>query len=158
MAGNVKPIPDNYNRVMPYLIVNGAAEAIEFYKKIFGATEEVRMPGPDNKIGHAEIRIGDCVVMLADETLERGHKGPKTLGGSPVLLVIYVEDVDRTVERAVAAGAKVVRPVENQFYGDRSGGIEDPFGQQWYVGTHVEDVSAEEMKKRSDAMLAAAAK
>src|SRR5262249_52516746 len=103
MAGKAQPIPSNYNRVMPYLIVNGAADAIKFYENIFGAKEIMRMPGPDNKIGHAEIEIGDSIVMLADESLERGHKSAKTLGGSPVGLVIYVEDVDRTVERAVAS-------------------------------------------------------
>jgi PhnB protein len=157
MAGNVKPIPDNYRRVTPYLIVNGAADAIDFYKKIYGATEIMRMPGPDGKIGHAELKIGDSVVMLADESLERGHKSAKTLGGSPVGLVIYVEDVDRTVKNAVAAGSKLIRPVEDQFYGDRTGGIEDPFGHGWYVATHIEDVSPEEMKKRADAMMSAAA-
>ena len=158
MAGKVKPIPDGYHRVTPYLVVDGAADAIEFYKRCFGATELMRMPGPDNKIGHAEIKIGDATVMLADEVPQMGHKSPRALGGSPVSLLLYVEDVDRTVEGAVAAGAKLLRPVENQFYGDRTGGIEDPFGHQWYVATHVEDVSPEEMEKRSEAMMAAAAK
>jgi len=158
MAGNVKPIPDNYRRVTPYLIVNGASDAIDFYKKIYGATEIMRMPGPDGKIGHAELGIGDSVIMLADENVEMGHKGPRTFGGSPVSLLLYVEDVDRVVKNAVGAGSKLVRPVADQFYGDRTGGIVDPFGHEWYLATHVEDVSPEEMKKRADAMVAAAAK
>ena len=156
MAGKVKPIPDNYHRVTPYLVVAGAADAIDFYKKVFGATEVMRMPSPGGKIGHAEVRIGDSTVMLADEVKEMGHRSPKKLGGSPISLLLYVEDVDKTVDRAVAAGAKLTRPVADQFYGDRTGGIEDPFGHQWYVATHVEDVSPEEMKKRSEAMFAAA--
>ncbi len=158
MAGNVKPIPDNYHRVTPYLIVNGAADAIDFYKKIYGATEIMRMPGPDGKIGHAELKIGDSTIMLADENLEMGHKGPRTFGGSPVSLLLYVENVDRTVKNAVDAGSKLVRPVADQFYGDRTGGLVDPFGHEWYLATHIEDVSPEEMKKRADAMASAAAK
>jgi PhnB protein len=157
MAGRVKPIPENYGRVTPYLIVQGAADAIDFYKKVYGATEIMRMPGPDGKIGHAELKIGDSVFMLADENTEMGHKSPRTIGGSPISLVLYVEDVDRTVKNAVEAGSKLVRPVADQFYGDRTGGIVDPFGHEWYVATHVEDVSSEEMKKRADAMMAAAA-
>ena len=156
MAGKVKPIPDGYHRVTPYLVMTGAAGAIEFYKKVFGATELLRFPAPDGRIGHAEIRIGDTTVMLADEHPEIGARGPKAFGGSPISLLLYVEDVDRTVDRAVAAGAKLLRPVADQFYGDRTGGIEDPFGHQWYVATHVEDVSPEEMRKRSEAMAAAA--
>jgi PhnB protein len=152
MAGKVKPIPDNYHRVTPYLIVDGAANAIEFYKKAFGASELLRFPAPDGRIGHAEIKIGDSTVMLADEHPERGARAPKAFGGSAVSLLLYVEDVDRTVDRAVAAGAKVVRPVADQFYGDRTGGIEDPFGHPWYLATHVEDVSPEEMQRRSEAM------
>jgi PhnB protein len=158
MAGRVKPIPDAYHRVTPYLVIKGAADAIEFYKRCFGATELMRMPAPDNKIGHAEIKIGDSTVMLADENSEMGFRSPRSLGGSPISLLIYVEDVDRTVESAVEAGAKLTRPVADQFYGDRTGGIEDPFGHHWYVATHIEDVSPEEMAKRSEAMLAAAAK
>jgi PhnB protein len=158
MAGNVKPIPDGYRRVTPYLIVQGAADAIDFYKKVFDATEIMRMPGPDGKIGHAELKIGDSVIMLADENVEMGHKGPRTYGGSPIGLLLYVEDVDRVVKEAVEAGSKLVRPVADQFYGDRTGGITDPFGHEWYVATHVEDVSPEEMKKRMDAMTSAAAK
>jgi PhnB protein len=157
MAGNVKPIPDNYHRVTPYLVIDGAAKAIDFYKKVFGATELMRMPAPGDKIGHAEIKIGDSVVMLADAVTEMGHKSPKTLGGSPISLLVYVENVDATVSGAVAAGATVIRPVENQFYGDRMGTVTDPFGHQWYVATHVEDVSPEEMKRRMEAMATAGA-
>jgi PhnB protein len=154
MAGNVKPIPDGYHRVTPYLIVEGAANAIDYYKAVFGAVEIMRMPGPDGKIGHAEIRIGDSIVMLADGNPQMGHKSPRVLGGSPVSLLLYVEDVDRTVDRAVAAGAKLVRPVADQFYGDRTGGLVDPFGHEWYVATHVEDVSPEEMRKRMEEKVA----
>jgi PhnB protein len=158
MAGKVKPIPDNYNRVTPYLVVEGAAKAIDFYRGVFGAVEQMRMPAPGNKIGHAEIKIGGSVVMLADAVPEMGHKSPKALGGSPISLLLYVENADTTVEKAVKAGAKLVRPVEDQFYGDRMGGIEDPFGHHWYVATHVEDVSPEEMKRRMEAQASAAAK
>lgn len=158
MAGKVKPIPDAYHRVTPYLVVEGAAKAIEFYTKVFGAKEQMRMPAPGGKIGHAELKIGDSVVMLADANPQMGYKSPGALGGSPISLLLYVENADDSVKRAVAAGAKVVRPVENQFYGDRMGGIEDPFGHQWYVATHVEDVSPEEMKRRMAAMEPAAAK
>jgi PhnB protein len=156
MAGNVKPIPEGYHRVTPYLIVAGAADAIEYYKAVFGAKERMRFPGPDGKIGHAEIEIGDSTIMLADEVPEMGHKSPRTLGGSPISLLLYVEDVDRTVDRAVAAGAKLERAVENQFYGDRTGGIVDPFGHVWYVATHVEDVAPEELRKRSEEKMAQA--
>ncbi len=152
MAGKVKPIPDGYHNVTPYLVVTGAADAIEFYKKVFGATEVMRFPTPGGKIGHAEIRIGDSTVMLADDNPEMGYKAPKAFGGSPISLLVYVPDVDKTVERAVTAGAKLTRPVADQFYGDRTGGVEDPFGHVWYVATHVEDVSPEEMRKRSEAM------
>lgn len=149
MAGKVKPIPDGYNAVTPYLIVDGAAAAIEFYKKIFGAKEVMRMPAPGGRIGHAEVKIGDSHVMLADENPDMNARSPKSVGGSPISLLLYVDDVDKTVERAIAAGAKLKRPVADQFYGDRTGGIEDPFGHQWYVATHIEDVSPEEMQKRS---------
>lgn len=144
----VKPIPDGFPRVTPYLVCDGAAQAIEFYTSIFGGTERMRMPGPDGRIGHAEIQIGDSVVMLADEFPDMGAVGPKTVGGTPVSLMIYVEDVDDAVARAVQAGAKELRPVKNQFYGDRSGEIEDPFGHRWSVATHVEDVSPEDMERR----------
>ena len=151
MADRVKPIPDGYNGVTPYLIVDGAARAIEFYKQAFGATETFRMERPDGRVGHAEIKIGDSHVMLADEHPEMGARGPQSIGGSPISLVLYVEDVDATVNRAVEAGAKLTRPVANQFYGDRTGGVEDPFGHAWYVATHVEDVAPEEMQKRAAA-------
>jgi PhnB protein len=144
---SVKPIPEGYSSVTPYLIVKGAAEALEFYKKAFGATEVVRMKMGD-KIGHAEIRIGNSMVMLADEAPEMGAKSPSSLGGSPVGLCIYLEDVDAAAQKATAAGAKVVRPVQDQFYGDRSGTFEDPFGHVWTIATHKEDVSPDEMKRR----------
>ncbi len=147
----VKPIPDGYEGLTPYLSVKDGEAAIEFYKKAFGATEVMRMPGPDGKgIGHADLVLfGRMHVMLADEYPDMGHTSPQTLGGSPVMLHIYVEDVDATVDRAVAAGAKLVRPVADQFYGDRSGGIEDPFGHKWYFATMKEIVSPEEMQRRA---------
>jgi PhnB protein len=147
---DVKPIPDEYPQVVPYLCVNGAAAAIQFYSQVFGATERLRMPGPDDTIGHAELQLGDSVIMLSDEFLEMNVRSPKTIGGSPVTLSVYVEDVDAVVERAVQAGATVLRPVENQFYGDRSGQFEDPFGHRWSVATHVEDISPEEMTRRAE--------
>jgi PhnB protein len=156
MAGNVKPIPDNYHRVTPYLVVDGAAEAIDYYTRVFGAAELMRMPAPGNRVGHAELRIGDSIIMLADANPEMGHKSPKTLGGSPVSLLLYVEDADATVKKATDNGGNLVRPVENQFYGDRMGGVQDPFGHHWYVATHVEDVSPEEMKRRMESMAPAA--
>ena len=151
MSNEVKPIPEGYNSVTPYLIVNGAARAVEFYKQAFGATVTVRMDGPDGRVGHAEMRIGNSCVMLADEHPEMGARSPQTIGGSPVSLLLYVEDVDATVSQAVEAGAKLTRPVKDQFYGDRTGGLEDPFGHAWYVATHVEDVAPEEMRKRAAA-------
>ena len=147
----VKPKPDGYHTITPYLIVKGGAAAIEFYKKAFGATERFRMPGPDGRIGHAELQFGDSAIMLADECPERGALAPQG-GGTPVSLYLYMENVDAVVDRAVSAGAKLKQPVTNQFYGDRSGGVEDPFGHSWYVATHVEDVSPEEMQKRMAAM------
>ncbi len=147
----VKPIPDGYHSVTPYLIIDGAARALDFYRKAFGAEETVRMPGPDGKIGHAEMRIGNSVVMLADQNPEMGAKGPKAYGGSPITLMIYVENVDKVFAQAVAAGATVERPLANQFYGDRTGGIVDPFGHKWYLATHIEDVAPEEMKRRMKA-------
>jgi PhnB protein len=155
MAGNVKPIPDNYHSVTPYLTVDGAEKAIDFYKRAFGATELMRMPAPENKIAHAEIKIGDSVVMLCDPMKEMGHKSPKTLGGTPVTLLVYVPDVDATVAGALQAGAEALRPVEDQFWGDRMGGVTDPFGHQWFVATHVEDVSPEEMERRMESLAAA---
>jgi len=148
----VKPIPEGYHNVTPYLIIDGAAKAIDFYKKVFGATEKMRMPSPGGKVGHAELTLGDSMIMLADEHADMGHRAPHAYGGSAVGLMVYVPDVDATVKTAIAGGAKVVRQVENQFYGDRMGTIEDPFGHQWYVATHVEDVPPEEMAKRAAAM------
>jgi PhnB protein len=145
---SVKPIPDGYHSVTPYLIVKGAADALEFYKKAFGAVEIFKMPMPDGKLGHAEIQIGNSRVMLADEVPGMGYKGPQTLGGSPVSMCIYVEDVDAAAKRAIDAGIKVVRPVQDQFYGDRTGVFEDPFGHVWSIMTHKEDVSPEEMRRR----------
>ena len=149
----VKPIPDDYPRMTPYLIVDGAAQAIEFYKKVFGATEKMRMPSPGGKVGHAELTLGDSMIMLADEHPEMGARAPRAYGGAAVSLMVYVPNVDDTVKTASAAGAKIVRQVENQFYGDRMGTIEDPFGHRWYVATHVEDVPPEEMAKRAAAAM-----
>jgi uncharacterized glyoxalase superfamily protein PhnB/MFS family permease len=156
IVAEVKPIPDNYPRVSPYLHIDGAAQAIEFYKEVFGATERLRMSGPDGRIGHAELAIGNSVVMLADEHPEIGVKGPKAFGGSAVVLQIYVEDVDAAIERAVKLGATLERPVEDKFYGDRIGQIEDPFGHVWSVQTHIEDVSPDELQRRA-ALLAGGA-
>lgn len=152
----VKPIPEGYHTATPYLIIKGAADAIEFYKKAFGATELFRFPAPDGKIGHAEIKIGDSPIMLADEYPDMGYKGPKSLGGSPVSLMIYVEDVDTVFNRAVAGGATVKEAVSDKFYGDRIGTLVDPFGHVWHVSTHKEDVSLEEMEERAKAASAGA--
>ena len=151
-----KPIPEGYHTATPCLIIGGAADAIEFYKKAFGATELFRFPAPDGKIGHAEIKIGDSPIMLADEYPEMGYKGPQTLGGSPVSLMIYVDDVDTVFNRAVDAGATVKEAVSDKFYGDRIGTLTDPFGHVWHVSTHKEDVSVEEMERRAKAAGAAA--
>lgn len=148
----VKPIPDQYRGATPYLIVSGAAEAIEFYKKAFGAEQLVRMDGPDGKVGHAEMKIGDALFMLGDEQPGTLIKSPRTIGGTPVSIYIYVEDIDTFARRAVLAGARVLRPVETQFYGDRSCSLEDPFGHNWGFATHVEDVSPDEMARRVAAM------
>ena len=144
---NVKPIPDGYHSVTPYLSIKGAAEAIDYYKKAFGATELFRMEN-DGKIGHAEIKIGDSPVMLADEFPDMGFVSPKTLGGSPVGLMIYVDDVDTVFNRAIESGGVQVKPLQDQFYGDRSGTLKDPYGHVWTVATHKEDVAPEEMEKR----------
>jgi PhnB protein len=152
MANKVKPIPDGYHHVTPYLSIRGAAAAIDFYKKAFGAVETVRMPQPDGRIGHAELRFGDSHVMLADEFPEMNVVGPKTLGNTSVGLLLYVNDVDKTVEQAVALGAKIIKPVQDQFYGDRNATLEDPFGHKWTVAVHLEDVTPEEMKRRMTAM------
>ncbi len=150
-----KPIPEGYHSVTPYLIIKGATEAIDFYKKAFGATELFRMPAPGGKIGHAEIKIGDSPIMLADESPEMGYKSPQSLGGSPISIMIYVTDVDTVFKQAIAAGGKEQRPVKDQFYGDRSGTLEDPFGHVWHVATHKEDVSPEEMERRMKTYTAA---
>jgi PhnB protein len=151
MAKAVKPIPDGYHAITPYLSIKGASDAIEFYKKAFGAKEVMRMAQPDGRIGHAELQIGDSKVMLADEHPEMDFRCPRALGGTPVMLHLYVDDVDTVVGRAVAAGAKAVRPVQDQFYGDRSGSVADPYGHVWHVATHTEDLSMEEIRKRAAA-------
>ncbi|MEX0939268.1 MAG: VOC family protein [Pirellulales bacterium] len=146
---SVRAIPEGYHSITPYLIIRGAAEAIEFYKKAFGATERMRFPMPgSDKLGHAEIQIGDSIVMLADEMPEMNIRGPQSLGGSSVSLLIYVEDVDKQFEIALAAGAKQVRPLADQFYGDRSGVVEDPYGHVWSLATHVEDIPEGEIQRR----------
>ena len=152
----VKPIPEGYHTATPYLIIEGASDAIEFYKQAFGATELFRLAMPGGKIGHAEIKIGDSPIMLADAYPDMGYKGPKSLGGSPVSLMIYVEDVDTVFKRAVDAGATVKEAVSDKFYGDRMGTLIDPFGHVWHVSTHKEDVSVAEMEKRAAALGAAA--
>jgi PhnB protein len=149
-----KPIPDDYPRVTPYLIVDGARAAIDFYGSVFGATERMQMAGPGGRVGHAELQIGDSTIMLADEHPEMDARGPKAVGGTPVTLHVYVEDVDDVFDRATRAGAKTLRAVEDRFYGDRSDQFEDPFGHRWNVATHVEDVSEEEMSRRAAAMAA----
>ena len=152
MSTPVKPIPDGYPVVTPYLIIRGAAQALDFYKQAFGATERMRLEMPGGLLGHAELQLGDSVIMLADEFPQMNCRGPESYGGSPVTLHIYVTDVDAVVARAVALGAKVTRPVANQFYGDRSGIITDPFGHIWNIATHVEDVSPEETTRRAAQM------
>ena len=154
MPSRVKPIPEGYRTVTPYLAIKNAAKALEFYKRAFGATESYKLMMPDGRVGHAEIRLGDSLVMLADEFPEYGGKAPDTLGGSPVSLHLYVEDVDPFVKKALAAGAKERKPVTDQFYGDRSGQLEDPFGHLWWVATHKEDVAPEAMQTRVEAMFA----
>jgi PhnB protein len=149
MASAVKPIPEGYHSVTPYLIVKGAAQAIAFYEKAFGAQELYRMQAPDGRVGHAEMRIGDSRIMLADEHPEVDARSPQTVGGTPVTIHLYVEDVDATVARAAAAGARITRAVADQFYGDRMGVLTDPFGHVWSVGTHKEDVSEEEIQRRA---------
>jgi len=149
----VKPIPDGYHTATLYLIIKDAARAIDFYKKAFGATELMRMADPGGKVHHAAIKIGDSPIMLADEYPEMGALSPQSLGGSSVFILLYVEDVDERFSRAIAAGAKAVRPVQDQFYGDRSGTLTDPFGHQWTLATHKEDVPPGEMKKRFEASM-----
>ncbi|HXB22668.1 MAG TPA: VOC family protein [Candidatus Solibacter sp.] len=154
----VPPIPKGYNSITPYLVVKGAAQAIEYYKKVFGATEVFRMDQPDGKVGHAELQIGDSRIMLADEnpSMGQGHTSATSLGSSPVSLYLYIPDVDRVIERAVAAGAKTLRPVQDQFYGDRSGFIQDPFGHLWGIATHIEDVAPQELEERAKKAMRAA--
>ena len=151
---SAKPIPAGHRTVTPYLAVKDGVKALEFYKKAFGATEVSKLIMPDGRLGHGEIRLGDSLIMMADEFPEYGGKAPQTLGGSPVNIHLYVEDVDGFCKRAVAAGAKQLKPVTDQFYGDRSGQLEDPFGHLWWVATHKEDVAPEEMQKRVNAMFA----
>jgi PhnB protein len=147
-----KPIPEGYPQVTPYLVVDGANAAIEFYAKVFGTRERMRLPGPDDTVGHAELQLGDSLIMLADEAPQVGARGPKAVSGTPVTISVYEDDVDGVVDRAVSAGAKVLRPVEDQFYGDRVGQFEDPFGHRWSVATHVEDVPPDEMARRAAEM------
>jgi PhnB protein len=148
----VQAIPAAYAGVTPYLIVRDAARAIDFYKKAFGATEVMRLPAPGGKIGHAEIKIGEGMVMLADESPEMGHKSPQTLGGTPISLMFYVPDVDAQFAGAIAAGGTVTQPLKDQFYGDRSGTLTDPSGHIWTIATHTEDVAPDEMDRRMKAM------
>ncbi|MGA2202743.1 MAG: VOC family protein [Terriglobales bacterium] len=152
----VRYIPKGYNSVTPYLVVKGAAQAIEYYKKVFGATEILRMAGPDGRVGHAELQVGSSRIMLADENPQMGYRSAESIGASPVSLLVYIRDCDKVVERAVAGGAKLLKPVQDQFYGDRSGFIQDPFGHQWGIATHIEDVSPEEMDERAKKAMQAA--
>lgn len=152
MSDPVKAIPEGYHSVTAYLSIAGAAQAIQFYQKAFGAQELLRLPAPNGKVGHAELQIGDSRIMLADEEPSMGSFGPRSVGGTPVTLMIYLENVDNVFERAVAAGARVLKPLKDQFYGDRSANLEDPFGHKWIIATHIEDVSPEEIDKRVKAM------
>jgi PhnB protein len=152
----VKAIPDGYSSVTPYLIVKGAAQALDYYKMAFDAEELLRFPTPDGKIAHAEIQIGNARLMLADESPQMGNNSPATLGGSGTGLMLYVTDVDSTFERAVSGGGKVKQELKNQFYGDRSGTITDPFGHTWTIATHVEDVAPDELKRRMQEAMKAA--
>ena len=152
MANSAKPVPDGYHNVTPYLVIKGAAAAIDFYKKAFGATELMRMPQPDGRVGHAELKFGDSHVMLADEFPEIDAVSPKTLGNSPVGLLLYVDDVDATFAKAVGLGATINKPLADQFYGDRNGTVIDPFGHKWTIATHKEDVSPQEIERRMAAM------
>ncbi len=149
-------IPKGYNTVTPYLVVKGAAKAIEYYKNVFGAAVVVRMDGPNGQVGHAELQIGDSRIMLADENLGMGNRSAETIGASPVSLYVYLPDCDTVVEKAVAEGAKILKPVEDQFYGDRSGFIQDPFGHLWGIATHKEDVSPKELEERMKKVMQAA--
>jgi len=148
----VKPIPDQYRAATPYLCVSDGAQAMEFYQRAFGAKEVMRMAMPNGKLGHAEVKIGDAPIMLADESPEMNFRSPKSIGGTPVNIVVYVKDVDALVQQAESAGAKVVRPPANQFYGDRMATLEDPFGHSWSFASHIEDVPPDEMQKRAAAL------
>jgi PhnB protein len=148
----VKAIPDGYYSLTPYLVIKGAAEAIEFYKKAFGAVETVRMPGPGGRIMHAEVKIGNTMLMLSDENAERGYLSPATRGGATSSVMLYTDDVDATFKKALAAGAKQQTAPEDMFWGDRMGNLTDPFGHNWAIATHKEDVSPDEMQKRMAAM------
>lgn len=152
----VKPIPDNYPVITPYLCVNDSVAAIEFYEKAFGARQRLRIAAPGRKVGHAELTIGKALIMLADEYPEMQFRSAASLGGSPVTIHLYVEDVDAFCQRAVAAGARLVQAVEDRFYGDRSGTLVDPFGHVWAISTHKEDVSPEELQRRAAAMYGSA--
>ncbi|MGB6200710.1 MAG: VOC family protein [Candidatus Acidiferrales bacterium] len=154
---NVNPIPRGYHSLTPYLFIKGAAGAIDFYKTVFGATERMRMPGPDGRIMHAELQIGDSIVMLSDENPQMGALSPQSIGGTACGLNVYLADVDAATRKALELGAKLVRPVRDQFYGDRSGSIIDPFGHLWSVATHIEDVAPEEMQRRMAAAMGQAA-
>ena len=149
----VKAIPAGYHAITPYLAIDGATAALEFYKRAFGALEKLRMDAPGGKVGHAEVKIGDSIVMLADEAPDMNFMSPPARGGISVLMYLYVKDVDATIAQAVRAGAKVTRPVKDQFYGDRSGEVEDPYGHRWYVATHVEEVTVAQVKKRMAALM-----
>lgn len=152
MNADVKPVPDGYHSVTPYLIVKGAAKAIRFYENAFGARQRLCLPAPGGGIGHAELEIGDSIIMLADEFPGMGSRGPLSMGGSPVSLMIYVQDVDTVFANAVSAGAKPVRALENKFYGDRAGQVEDPFGHVWTLASHIENVTAEQLSERMEEM------
>jgi PhnB protein len=157
MAQQVKPIRDGYHTVTPYLIITGAAKALDFYKRAFGAKEVLRMDGPGGKVMHAEIRIGDSHIMLADEVPQMGFRSPTSIGGAGVGILLSVPDVDASAKQAIAAGARVLRPVQDQFYGDRAGTFEDPFGHTWTISTHIEDVPPDELRRRAEAMSGGAA-
>ena len=150
---STKPVPEGYHTATPHIVVTDAARALEFYGRAFGATELMRMPAPGGRIGHAEISIGDSRIMLCDEFPEMGARSPRALGGSPVSIYLYVDDADRVTKQAIRAGAKEIRPLEDKFYGDRSGTIEDPFGHTWHISTHKEDVSPEELQRRVQKMM-----
>jgi PhnB protein len=152
----VSYIPKGYSTITPYLVIKGAAKAIDYYKKVFGATVVVRMDGPDGRVGHAELQIGDSRIMLADENPQMGYRSAESIGASPVSLYVYLPDCDKVVAQAVAEGAKILKPVQDQFYGDRSGFLQDPFGHLWGIATHKEDVSPQEMDERARKAMQAA--